>query len=93
MFERIPSALGIHSLDTHYVLGLCSQGLNGTKMMERRGPCLQGSCILIGEAGCRGAPGWLTPPNPLPSSTVSKCPGGRFQGEARLNWALRSEQL
>lgn len=48
MFEGILSALDKHSLDPHYPRGLCSQGLEGTKMMERRGHCLQASCILMG---------------------------------------------
>ena len=46
MFEGILSALDKHSLDPHYVLGLCSQGLEDTKMMETH--CLQARCILLG---------------------------------------------
>lgn len=47
MFEGILSALDRHSRDTH-ALSPYSQGLEGTKMMERRGLCLQASCVLMG---------------------------------------------
>lgn len=48
MFERVLSALDKHSRDTHYRLSMYSQGLEGTKMVERCGLCLQASCVLLG---------------------------------------------
>ena len=54
MFERVLSALDKHSRDTHYRLSMYSQGLEGTKMVERCGLCLQASCRSLGrqDAGC-----------------------------------------
>lgn len=81
MFEGIPRALGLHSLDTHYVSGLCGQGLNGTKMMERRGPCFAGK--LHSHWGGRmqgGAPAGSHPPTPSRAVQVPNAQVGGFTG-------------